>query len=168
MIVTNHPKNTLPVNHTQNPIIQGSSVIALKYAGGVLIATDTQYTFGSGLAKFFKQDRISKINNETLFTTSGELSDFQNLQYYLSEMQAQNDFQDDGNVPTSKNYLSYVSQLQYQRRNKADPFLVSCVIAGKDFLGFTDPFGTKLEADQVVTGMASNLSSNQISIVSNY
>ena len=42
------------------------------------------------------------------------------------------------------------------RRNKADPFLVSGVVAGKDFLGFTDPFGTKMEADHVVTGMASN------------
>ena len=76
MIVTNHPKSTLPVNHTQNPVIQGNSIVALKYKGGVLVASDCQYTFGSGLAKFFKQDRISKLNNDILFTTSGELSDF--------------------------------------------------------------------------------------------
>jgi hypothetical protein len=37
-----------------------------------------------------------------------------------------------------------------------DPYLTSCVIAGPHYLGFTDHLGTKLDADHVITGMASN------------
>ena len=69
MIVTNLPKSTLPINHTQylyllrNPVIQGASVIALHFKGGVILACDTQLTYGSGMAKFFNYDRFEKIND---------------------------------------------------------------------------------------------------------
>ena len=53
-------------------------------------------------------------------------------------------------------------------RNKADPYLVSGVIAGKDFIGFTDPFGTKLESDHVLTGMASKIFLNFTFSISNF
>jgi len=47
MLVTNHPKSTLPINHTQlinlyrNPVVQGASVIGLYFKGGVILACDT-------------------------------------------------------------------------------------------------------------------------------
>jgi 20S proteasome subunit beta 7 len=62
---------------TQTPVIQGSSVVALKYNGGVMMMVDCQLTFGSGLAKFFKAQRFTAVNQQTLFTCSGELSDYQ-------------------------------------------------------------------------------------------
>lgn len=59
----------------------GSSIVGVKYNNGVLIACDCALSFGggNGMAKFFKQNRISMLNNNTIFTTSGELSDYQEL-----------------------------------------------------------------------------------------
>ena len=41
-----------------------------------MIAYDCLLTYGSGLCKFFQAPRIEKINDHTLYSTSGELSDF--------------------------------------------------------------------------------------------
>ena len=44
-----------------------------------MIASDSVLTYGSGMNKFFNVNRIENINNQTLYATSGELSDFQEL-----------------------------------------------------------------------------------------
>ena len=58
-----------------------------------------------------------------------------------------------------KSILIYIAYNQYEMRNKADPNMVTNVIAGfkdgKRFLGEVDMYGTKYEKDHIVTGMAS-------------
>lgn len=64
-----------PKTHTQAPVNIGSSVIGIKYKDGVLIAADCAISYGS--MKYVKSvSRISKINSETAFSCSGEMSDF--------------------------------------------------------------------------------------------
>lgn len=63
---------------TTNPIVTGSSVLAVKYKDGVLIMSDTLGSYGS-LARFKNLDRIQKVNGYTLVASGGEYSDFQNI-----------------------------------------------------------------------------------------
>lgn len=42
----NHAKGE-PVSHTTRPIVTGSSVIALTFNGGVIMASDTLCSYGS-------------------------------------------------------------------------------------------------------------------------
>ena len=56
----------------------GTSVIALKYKDGVMVAADVQVGYGSWLKhKDFK--RMAPIGEESILACSGEMSDFQNL-----------------------------------------------------------------------------------------
>lgn len=41
-----------PINHLTSPIISGSTVIGIKFNGGVIIATDTLLSYGGLLSKF--------------------------------------------------------------------------------------------------------------------
>ena len=53
----------------------GTSVIAMKYKDGVIMAADTAVSYGSMRAiHAFK--RISKISDECAFACSGEMADF--------------------------------------------------------------------------------------------
>jgi len=52
-----------------------------------MIGSDSALTYGSGMNKFFNVDRIEHINGETLYATSGELSDFQELSRELKQLE---------------------------------------------------------------------------------
>lgn len=67
--------NTKPTTHTTEPVNIGSSVIGIKYNGGILIAADTSVSYGS-MKKTKNTSRISKISDECAFACSGEMSDF--------------------------------------------------------------------------------------------
>lgn len=64
-----------PTGHTQAPVNIGSSIIALKYKDGVMIAADTAVSYGS--MKHYKGvQRMTQVNEETAIACSGEMSDF--------------------------------------------------------------------------------------------
>lgn len=54
----------------------GTSVLGIKYAGGVMLAADTLGSYGS-LARFTDLRRIRRVGDYTLIAGSGEYSDFQ-------------------------------------------------------------------------------------------
>ncbi len=69
-------KNYLePVTHTQVPVNVGTTVMALKYAGGVIIAADTAVAYGS-MKKTKHAQRVYKLSEESAMASSGEMSDF--------------------------------------------------------------------------------------------
>lgn len=59
--------------------------MALKYRDGVMIAADTSTTYGS-MMKVRDARRIVQLNDECVFSSSGEMADFQDLAKQLKRM----------------------------------------------------------------------------------
>ena len=74
-----------PHKATSSPIVTGSSVLALKYRDGVMMAADTLGSYGS-MAKFTDLRRLRAVGKSTLIGASGEYSDFQHIMDLLSEI----------------------------------------------------------------------------------
>ena len=74
-----------PHKATSSPIVTGSSVLALKYRDGVMMAADTLGSYGS-MAKFTDLRRLRAVGKSTLIGASGEYSDFQHIMDLLTEI----------------------------------------------------------------------------------
>jgi len=97
-----------PTTHTKEPKIVGTSVLAMKYADGIVLAADnlgtepspsharmpllwmltiycTAASFGS-LARFKDVQRIFPVGDNTLIAYSGDVSDAQHIQYLLETL----------------------------------------------------------------------------------
>jgi len=149
-----------PKTHTTQPVNIMSSVMGIKYKGGVLIAADCAVSYGS--MKHGKgTSRIFKINNETAFSSSGEMSDFQEICKILEDKYESDAIEHDGaEFLKPRDYFNYLSRLNYQRRMKMDPLWNGTIMAGVEkktgapFLGSVDLYGTKIEAKYVLNGLA--------------
>lgn len=144
------------------PVNVGTSVFAFKYKDGIIFAADTGISYGSML-KIKDARRMSQLGEETIFACSGEMADYQNLQKDLLQKHEEDLIENDGGTFLhSKDYFNWVSRMQYQRRMKADPLWVTCVVGGinpktkEAFLGSSDFHGTKIENDWIVTGLGNN------------
>lgn len=151
-----------PISRTQQPIVTGTSVIAIRYKDGIVMAADTLASYGS-LARFFKTERLLKVGGNTLIGVSGDVSDFQNLTHTLDKLQVSEFVQGDGHALQAPHIHEYLANLFYQRRNKMNPLWNSVVVAGVDpvsgekFLGYTDLQGTTYQSDTIATGFGSYL-----------
>lgn len=148
--------------HTQRPIVTGTSVIAIKYKDGVVMAADTLGSYGS-LARFTDNRRILSIHEKTLLGASGDFSDFQYLTDKLDEMEV-NDFNmNDGCELTSPEVYHYLQTMLYHRRNKFDPLWNTMVVAGiapdtnKPFLGQVSMIGLGFQDEYIATGFGHHL-----------
>ena len=138
----------------------GTSVFALKYKDGIMFAADTSITYDS-MMKHKKAQRISPVGEESLFACSGEMADFQNLKKMLAEKYEEDLCENDGACFLHpKDYFNWVARMQYQKRLKSDPIMVTALFGGihnktkEPFLGSTNFHGTKVEADYLLTGLA--------------
>ena len=61
----------------------GTSVMAIRYKDGVMIAADTAISYG-GMRAVKNARRIEKLNDECVYACSGEMADFQELKKQLS------------------------------------------------------------------------------------
>jgi len=149
-----------PSSRTSDPIVTGTSVIAVKYKDGVVMAADTLASYGS-LARFYSIERMKKINEWTAVGGSGEYSDFQHIIKALEELVTEDFCRDDGRQLHPEEIYNYLCRVMYQRRNKGDPYWNSLVVAGhragKNFLGYVDLVGTCYEDDFVTTGFGAHL-----------
>jgi len=66
------------VQHSLGAVNIGTSVMALKYKDGVMIAADTAISYG-GMKKVKDARRIVKLSDECAFGCSGEMADMQHL-----------------------------------------------------------------------------------------
>lgn len=60
----------------------GTSVLGIKFDGGVLLAADTLASYGS-LARFDDISRLHQAGSHTCVAAGGDLSDFQELQHLI-------------------------------------------------------------------------------------
>ena len=70
------------VQRTQQPIMTSTSVLGIKYEGGVLLAADTLASYGS-LARFDDVTRLHAVGQFTCVGAGGDLSDWQHIQCLL-------------------------------------------------------------------------------------
>jgi 20S proteasome subunit beta 7 len=71
--------------HTQYPYVTGTSVLAIKYKDGVMVACDTLGAYGS-TKRYKSVERIKRINDHVVLAASGEISDFQYILKLLDEL----------------------------------------------------------------------------------
>lgn len=143
--------------HTTMPTHIGSSVIGIKYDKGVVIAGDNKLNI-HGYKKFVNVTRIAPINKNVIMGSSGEYSDFQELNRLLVEKAEEDELYDGVNSFFGpKEVASYLSYISYQKRSKMDPYWNTTLIGGFDengdpFLNSVDQFGTKYQQNYLVSG----------------
>jgi len=146
--------------HTQQPIVTGTTVLAIKYADGVMLAADTLASYGS-MARYKDVRRLQKVGESTIIGASGEISDFQTVTEMLDNMHQDDLNQADGYTHTPSEYFNYLRAVMYQRRNKFNPLWNQLLVAGyhnnKSFLGYVDLIGTAYEENFIATGYGAYL-----------
>lgn len=150
-----------PAKHTLQPIVTGATVIGVKFDGGVLVACDTQASYGS-MARYKEFTRIRKVGENCLLGASGEMSDFQYLGKLLDELHDEDWLNQDGCMMGPSEYASYIGRVMYNRRSKGNPLYNQLVVAGKKegsppLLAFVDHQGTYYEENFIATGFGTYL-----------
>ncbi|KAB2578651.1 putative proteasome component pre4 protein [Lasiodiplodia theobromae] len=167
-----------PMQHTQQPIVTGTSVVAVKYKDGVVIAADNLASYGS-LARFTDVKRLRVFNNKSVIGFGGDVSDMQYLDRLLTSLSIREDYsqheaaEDDvsgeeqplgsGASLNAKNLHTYLSKVLYRRRSEFNPLWNVLLIAGFDhdgktpFLAHADLLGTTFSAPALATGFGAHL-----------
>jgi len=151
-----------PYQRTQQPIVTGTSVVALKYADGVMMAADTLCSYGS-LACYRNVPRIQTLGKGVLLGASGEYSDFQQIMESVESLHQKDENYEDGFERSAEEFHTYLRSMIYARRNRFNPLWNSLVIAGatKDhqhlFLGTVDSIGTAFQENYIATGYGAYL-----------
>lgn len=150
-----------PRQHTQYPYVTGTSVLAVKYVDGVMIACDTLGAYGS-TKRYKSLERIVRVNARTLVAAGGEISDFQYIVRLLDELTTDDYRRNDGIELGPKEVFSYLTRVMYNRRGKMDPLWNSLVVGGVEadgtpFLGTVGMIGTHYTDSHVATGFGSHL-----------
>ncbi|ODV97403.1 hypothetical protein PACTADRAFT_38938 [Pachysolen tannophilus NRRL Y-2460] len=157
--VTSHRN---PKMATQQPIVTGSSVLAIKFKDGVIMAADNLASYGS-LARFDNVERLLQVGKDTIVGCSGDISDFQKIERLLDDLEIEDGY-DIENYELKANHIhEYLSRVFYNRRSKMDPLWNSCLVGGFDadsgepFLKYVDLLGVTYGADSLATGFGSHL-----------
>lgn len=164
---------------TTRPITTGTSVLGIKYRGGVMLAADTLCSYGS-MAKYKDARRLLGINSRTLVGASGEYSDLQAISDLLrrnaleDRCTADSLYEEDVDEECAGEVWSYLRAVMYNRRNKMNPLWNDVVVAGfrqsadgsiddssdgagATFLGIVDKIGTAYEDDVLATGFGGHI-----------
>lgn len=140
---------------TQNPASTGTSVLGIAFDGGVIIAADQLGSYGS-LARFRSMPRVLQVNSTTVAGCGGDIADFQYLQKIIEQKQIDEDCHADGFNITPKSLFSWLTRVQYNRRNKFDPLWTSWIVGGvqegRPFLGSVDKLGTAYLDKAIASG----------------
>ncbi|KMZ58712.1 Proteasome subunit beta type [Zostera marina] len=150
----------MELERTLYPYVTGSSVLAIKYKYGILMAADTGGSYGSTL-RFKDIQRIKTIGKHSLLGAGGEISDFQEILKYLDELIVYDNMWDDGNSLGPKELHNYLARVMYDRRNKFNPLWNSLVLAGikngEKYLGVVTMLGVHYKDNYVATGFGNYL-----------
>ena len=95
------------------PVNVGTSVMALKYKDGVMICADTAISYG-GSRSIKDATRISAVGEEAIFSASGEMSDFQNIQKLFDDKHEEDLIENDGACfYHPRDYFNWLARKQY-------------------------------------------------------
>ncbi|KAK7752424.1 Proteasome subunit beta type-7 [Diatrype stigma] len=158
-------QNNGPNQHTQSPIVTGTSVLALKFKDGVVMAADNLASYGS-LARFTDVKRLRQFGEASVVGFGGDVSDMQYLDRHLGELAIDEAYAGGGDAEahalTARSLHKYLAKLLYHRRSKFDPLWNHLLVAGLDesgapFLAAADLLGTTFTAPSLATGFGSML-----------
>ncbi|KAI0808126.1 proteasome endopeptidase complex beta subunit [Fomes fomentarius] len=143
------------VQRTQQPIVTGTSVLAIQYKDGIMMAADNLASYGS-LARFKDIQRLHPVGTSTVIGASGDMSDFQAIQSLLDEIVTDEFTHGDGHDLGPAEVHEYLSRTMYSRRSKMNPLWNSILVGGfrdgKRFLSYVDLLGTTYSAPSIATG----------------
>ncbi|KAI5184792.1 20S proteasome subunit beta 7 [Nematocida homosporus] len=159
-----------PVTTHSNTYIMGTSVLAVKFQGGILVASDTQASYGS-YAKYKNITRAAQISPNTLLVSSGEYSNFQEVVHMLRlEM---NPITEEATVFGPRECFEILRNHMYEKRNRGQPEQNYHVVAGIEeqpreavpyecdpnglFLAAIDPLGGFYHANVIATGLGAHI-----------
>ncbi|KAL2887979.1 proteasome endopeptidase complex, beta subunit [Ceratocystis lukuohia] len=149
-----------PKQATQQPIVTGTSVIAIKFDKGVVIAADNLASYGS-LARFTNVKRLRPFASTAVVGFGGDVSDMQFLNRHLTSLSIDEAYTT--STPMSAASLHrYLSKLMYARRSRIDPLWNHLLVAGLDdddapFLAAVDLLGTTYSSPSLATGFGAHL-----------
>ncbi|KAG8982310.1 Proteasome subunit beta type-7 [Tulasnella sp. JGI-2019a] len=143
------------VQHTRQPIVTGTSVLAIKFKDGVILAADNLASYGS-LARFKDIQRLHPVGTHTVIGAGGDMSDFQHIQHDLDSLMISEFTNSDGHTLGPDEIYEYLSRVMYNRRSQMNPLWNSLLVGGfqdgKGFLGYVDLLGTTYTASTLATG----------------
>ncbi|KAI9458983.1 proteasome endopeptidase complex beta subunit [Boletus coccyginus] len=146
------------VQRTQQPVVTGTSVLAIKFKDGIMMAADNLASYGS-LARFKDVQRLQAVGDYTVIGASGDMSDFQYIQRLLDDIAVEEIAAQDGHELGPVEIHEFMSQVMYGRRSKLNPLWNSLIIGGlkdgKRFLSYVDLLGTTYTASTIATGYGS-------------
>jgi len=154
-----------PTKRTQTPVTTGTSVLALRYEGGIMLAADMLGSYGA-LARYRNCPRLHKVNDSTVIACMGDYADYQFLLSIIEQKAISEDCMDDGFNITARSLHSWMTRVLYNKRCKMDPLWTTFLVAGSDvnesgekteFLGHVDPRGTAFKDPIIATGYGSML-----------
>lgn len=118
-----------PMSHTSSPIVTGASVLAVKYADGVMLMADTMGSYGN-MGMFKSLTRLRQVNEFTLLGGGGEYSDLQYILKTIEGLRIADFAANDGATLTPSEIHSYLGRVMYNRRSKIDPLWNQLITAG--------------------------------------
>jgi len=154
-------QTTGPKQHTQSPVVTGTSVLGVKFKDGVVIAADNLASYGS-LARFTDVKRLREFNSKTIIGVGGDISDMQYLDRMLNALDVEENYGSPGHVLNAKNLHTYLSKVMYKRRSDVNPLWNVILVAGLDgenkpFLSSVDLLGTTFSSPTLATGYGAHL-----------
>ncbi|PRT56226.1 Proteasome subunit beta type-7 [Wickerhamiella sorbophila] len=150
-----------PTTRTLQPTVTGSSVIGIKFDKGVILAADTLASYGS-LRRFVDEQRLFQVGDQTVVGISGDVSDMQNIQDTLDQLEIEANYDADGYPgPTAPSIHMYLRRLLYYQRSRMDPLWNSILVAGfkndEPYLAYVDLLGVTYQSGCLATGFGNYL-----------
>jgi len=154
-------RNNGPNQHTQQPVVTGTSVIAVKFKDGVVIATDNLASYGS-LARFTDVKRLRTFADSSVVGFGGDVSDMQYLDRLLNSLDTEEAYGASDHTLNAFNLHQYLSKVFYKRRSDFNPLWNQILVAGLDgeskpFLASADLLGTTFTSPSLATGFGAHL-----------
>lgn len=153
--------STGPKQVSAGPTVTGTSVVAVKFKDGVVMAADNLASYGS-LARFDDVKRLRTFCKASVVGFGGDIADMQFLSRHLTELEINEAYEDpDGTAGSgglnAANLFKYLSKVMYNRRSKMDPLWNSMLVAGLDasgkpYLGQVGMLGSSFTAPSLATG----------------
>lgn len=155
------PSSSSGWQRTQYPSTQGTSVLGVKFDGGVIIAADRLGSYGS-LARFRGISRVMKVNDRTVMAAGGDYADFQFLHDVVEQRVIDEECLDDGISYTPKALHSWLTRVMYNRRSRFNPLWNTVVVGGLEndgsvYLGTVNMIGIAFQNEAIATGFGAHL-----------
>ena len=129
--------------------VTGATALAIKYKDGVAIAADKMLSYGR---MHLKHDycRLQQLTDKCCLVFSGDEADMLDAIEIVKDRISECECKELA-LPSAKEIHGILSAQNYDKRNDQAPYMNSFMVAGPDFLGYIDLFGTNMETNFMAT-----------------